>query len=172
MSTFSGESGTWWTAAPYLATTHRATPCANAGKQGWTTRSLPFRSERRGVGNSNWSPTARALILLDAITFFLSAAVCASTPHGQTERKSIFEPDTRPPLSAQTGRHRSGMDFFRESMTRASWCSRCLRDVSRKFENGNYAYLDLSQNQCVLNLTCMYYACIIECIKSRFSQFK
>lgn len=29
--------------------------------------------------------------------------------------------------------------FFRESMTRASWCSRCLRDVSRKFENGNYA---------------------------------
>lgn len=34
------------------------------------------------------------------------------------------------------------------------------------------AYLDLSQSQCVLNLTCMYYVCIIERIKSRFPQFK
>lgn len=73
------------------------------------------RYERRGVGNSNWSPTARALILLDAITFFLSLCLFLPRADGEEEYFRAGHGDF-----GSDGPTRSGMDFFLESMTRST----------------------------------------------------
>ena len=84
------------------------------GSRGGLALPSPDTRERRGVGNSNWSPpTARALILLDAITFSLSLSLSlslpVSTPRGPRGR--AFSSRTRGFRLRRTDT-RSGMDFF------------------------------------------------------------
>ena len=105
------------------------------GSRGGLALPSPDTRERRGVGNSNWSPpTARALILLDAITFSLSLSLSlfACFYPARTERKSIFEPDTG--ISAQTDRHTVRYGFFSSSRWLVprvkSYAARFLVEVS------------------------------------------
>lgn len=91
------------------------------GSRGGLALPSPDTRERRGVGNSNWSPpTARALILLDAITFSLSLSLslCLFLPRADREEEHFRA--GHGDFGSDGPTHGPVWIFFLESMTRST----------------------------------------------------